>query len=39
MTRRKNWLVDAAVFSGEVAAALSGTFCLFLPPAVPPGPE
>jgi hypothetical protein len=31
VTTRKNWLIDACVFLGGVAAALSGVFFLFLP--------
>jgi hypothetical protein len=31
MTTRKNWLIDASVFIGGVAAALSGVLFLFLP--------
>jgi hypothetical protein len=31
MTTRKNWLIDASVFLGGIAAALSGVYFLFLP--------
>jgi hypothetical protein len=31
MSNRKNWLIDASVFLGGVAAALSGVYFLFLP--------
>jgi hypothetical protein len=31
MTTRKNWLIDASLFLGGVAAALSDVYFLFLP--------